>query len=317
MRFFEHGSLLFLLLQAVLGINLQLFQKDSHVVGALTHQRWKTSVKSLRTLRFIRTLSMKITIIGAGNIAYFMAMRLQAAGHQILEVYARRKEAADPLAGLTGSRSVADIKQLHAADVFLFALPDGVLKAVSDAVPFKEGGVCLHCSGTQPVEVLDAADAGVLWPLYSINKAHLPEETNVPLFWEARGARALEVVPRLAADISTNVHAADWQKRQTLHLSAVFANNFVNHLMAIASQQMKDSGLPFRESLRPIIEETLRLALTEEASECQTGPAIRHDEQTMKRHLQQLSGHPEWQAVYQAISASIQQFYSSSKDYDQ
>jgi hypothetical protein len=45
----------------------------------------------------------------------------------------------------------------------------------------------------------------------------------------------------------------------------------------------------------------------------QTGPAIRHDEGTVERHLALLKAHPEWQDLYQAMTRSIQQFYADKK----
>lgn len=256
---------------------------------------------------------MKVSIIGSGNIAWFMALRLKDAGCDLLEIYGRNPNAAKALAEKTFAKSVVSLNQLdNQADAYIFAIPDNVLKGLSEKFPFPDK-VQIHCAGAMSIDTLKSEETGILWPLYSINKENLPQTNNIPLFWEAKGARSVSLVPELASLLSSNTHQAGLQQRQELHLSAVFVNNFVNHLMAITQTRMEEVGLPFVESLQPIIERTLTAALAEQAVVSQTGPAIRNDGATMQKHLQLLAAHPEWQVIYKAISTSIHQFYNSLK----
>lgn len=256
---------------------------------------------------------MNISIIGAGNMAYFLATRLKKSGHCISCIYARRKSEADKLATLVNSTGTDNPSHLPSeTDVFFFALPDLAIQEFVVNFAFHKS-LKVHCAGTVPVEVFESKNAGVIWPLYSIKKELLPKVEDVPLFWEGVGQKGKEIISLLAQDLSKNCHEAGLEKRQELHLSAVFVNNFVNHIMTITAQRMQEINLPFKASLQPIIDETISLAMAGESARSQTGPAIRRDEGTMQRHLALIAQHPDWQDIYKAMSTSIQNFYPPVK----
>lgn len=256
---------------------------------------------------------MNITVLGSGNVAYFMAMRLHEAGHSIVEIYGRKPKPAGDLADLVHAKPVHNLDDLSdEAAVFIFALPDSVLSEFAQLFPFKDK-IAIHCAGALSVDILNFENAGVIWPLYSIKKGNLPSKKNIPLFWEAKGETVIDTVCHLALDISDNVRQANLSQRKALHLSAVFVNNFVNHLMAITQLRMQEEGFNFEQCFQPIIEQTIHLALKGKSAENQTGPAIRKDNATMESHLELLAAHPDWQAIYKAISTSIQQFYYNPK----
>ncbi|HET8573995.1 MAG TPA: Rossmann-like and DUF2520 domain-containing protein [Edaphocola sp.] len=251
---------------------------------------------------------MKISIIGSGNLAWFTAQRWQKAGHQIIEICSRNPTNAQALAAAVKAKACKHPESLsHEADAFLFALPDALLTTQVNLFRFKDR-IIIHGAGTQPAMGMPAGNSGVIWPLFSLNKSDLPKTNGIPVFWEAHGPAAEIAIPELAAALSGNCREADMGTRIQLHLSAVFVNNFVNHLMAVTQNRMATLGLPFNDSLQPIITQTLRAAIIGKSAESQTGPAIRHDMITMEKHLNLLAEHPEWQDIYQAISRSIQIF---------
>ncbi|RYZ52441.1 MAG: DUF2520 domain-containing protein, partial [Sphingobacteriales bacterium] len=77
-------------------------------------------------------------------------------------------------------------------------------------------------------------------------------------------------------------------------------------LLAIAQKLSEEHQLPFA-ILHPIIAQTLEQARRVMPAESQTGPAIRHDQQTIDKHMSLLDPHQEWQRIYADITASIQQ----------
>ena len=99
----------------------------------------------------------------------------------------------------------------------------------------------------------------------------------------------------------------DSAQRLRLHLGAVWASNFTNHLLGVAQTLLAEAGLPF-DLLHPLVRETIDKALAAQPSAfaVQTGPAVRHDAPTLATHQAALAAHPAWQSLYAAISASIQ-----------
>ena len=94
------------------------------------------------------------------------------------------------------------------------------------------------------------------------------------------------------------------EQRANLHVAAVFANNFANRCFAIAEKILEEKDLPF-ELLHPLMEETLAKALQDSPARMQTGPAMRGDEDTLRRHLLLLADHPAWMEIYRELSENI------------
>ena len=92
-----------------------------------------------------------------------------------------------------------------------------------------------------------------------------------------------------------------------MHVAAVVAGNFTNHLYALAEQYCRKEGLDFRQLL-PLIRETANRIEEISPAMAQTGPAIRHDRDTINQHLHILQDHPQLKNIYVLLTESIQQF---------
>jgi predicted short-subunit dehydrogenase-like oxidoreductase (DUF2520 family) len=114
------------------------------------------------------------------------------------------------------------------------------------------------------------------------------------------------IVEQLAQSISTQLHYLSEQQKSSLHLAAVFANNFTNHLYSICKQIVEKEGVPF-EILYPIISDTAGKILLTAPEESQTGPAVRGDEKTMNKHKGLLENQPNFLHIYEMLSKSIAQ----------
>lgn len=256
---------------------------------------------------------MRIVSIGSGNIAHFFIPRLQRKGHEIVQIYSPTLEHAHALAALCAVRDVTDDLAMIVpdADVYILAVKDDALPLLATQLQLA-GKVVIHCAGAVALDVIRAIsdERAVIWTLYSIKKHNLPVDNNIPLIVEANTPCAQAVAMTLAKDISDVVLETDFVQRQMLHLNAVFVNNFTNHLLTIAQKLGEEFKLPF-DVLHPIINQTLEQIKKVMPAESQTGPAIRHDEDTLNKHMALLQFHPEWQKIYADISNSIQHTTSS------
>ena len=114
----------------------------------------------------------------------------------------------------------------------------------------------------------------------------------------------LKTLQKLAKSISDNVNKINSEQRKTIHLAAVFACNFSNHLYTIASEILENNKLSF-DILKPLIEETALKIKNNHPSQMQTGPAIRGDKKIMDQHLKLLSKDKKLQTIYKLMSQSI------------
>lgn len=263
---------------------------------------------------------MKIVFLGAGNVAHHLATECENTGHEILAVYSRRKTHADELAERLAGAAATDQLDFSESEARLFflTLADDALEEVMSRLVLPEEALLVHTSGAKPLSDLQKwisiysdvpVKAGVLYPLQSISRNVELNWKELPLCIEGGDEEAETRLIDLARQISDEVYIVNSEERLRLHLAAVFANNFPNHLWAVAKELLEQQGLEF-DLLKPIIKETMRKALAaEHPADVQTGPARRGDEGTMARHLSLLDDEPHLARIYQVLSDSIMRWY--------
>ena len=257
---------------------------------------------------------MRVGLLGTGRVAAHLAPALLAAGHRLAFVWGRRPAAAQALAAGLPGPPVPVLPGLAAplppADVYLLALPDAALPAVLAAAAWPAGALVAHLAGAVGLEVFAAAPAvrgGVFYPLQTFSPGRAIAWPTVPLLLEAAPADAAgrATLLALARSLSPLVHELASAERRRLHVAAVFANNFTNHVLGIADALLAEARLP-PGLLAPLIAETLAKATARPPFAVQTGPAVRRDAPTLAAHRAALAAHPAWLAVYNALTASIQ-----------
>jgi len=192
-------------------------------------------------------------------------------------------------------------------DWVLMAVRDDAISEVAAALSaFIPDALVTHTSGATPGAVLSPFfhRFGVFYPLQTFSMERTPIWSKIPFCVDAPSESDVLFLRKIAKTIGNLVYRVTDTQRAQLHVAAVFANNFANHCFSIAEQILSQHDLPF-EMLYPLMEETLAKALLDAPSVMQTGPAIRGDKDTIKRHLQLLSQIPEWSALYLLISKNI------------
>ena len=128
-----------------------------------------------------------ITLVGSGNVATWMAQRLQGSSRfPVTQVYSRKLENARRLADLSGAEAIDDIKALNPDNqIFIFALVDNAYETILPQIPFRLPAAFLT-SGTFSCQCLKAyADIyGVIYPLQTFTKSQDMSELEVPLCLE-------------------------------------------------------------------------------------------------------------------------------------
>lgn len=248
---------------------------------------------------------MKIVLIGTGNTATVLGRKLKAAGHTIVQVFGRDSMAASQLAYDLGTESTNYWNVVNReADIYILAVSDIAIEEVMKELRLHEKTV-VHTAASVSKNVLKnaASHFGVFYPLQSLKKEidHLPE---IPIVIDASDDATLAELDVLAHSISSHVVEANDEQRLKMHLAAVFCNNFVNHLYALAEAYCKKEGIDFY-LLLPLIKETAERLDEIPPSQSQTGPAVRNDRATIEKHLALLEHYPQLQKVYTVLTESI------------
>ncbi len=248
---------------------------------------------------------MKIILIGAGNVASQLTLALAERGHTLLQVWSRTAEHARKLAERVGAASLTELGEIFTdADLYLFCVKDDALPQVITAMP-ETGGIWVHTAGSLPMELFATrkSDYGVIYPLQTFSRNRELSFQEIPLFIEGSTPANAAMLEQLAQALSRNVYRLPGDKRKKLHLAAVFACNFVNHLYALSAEILNEEELPF-DVLLPLIAETAAKVREMAPVAAQTGPALRGDEKVMQQHLDQLSD-PRLREIYRLLSDSI------------
>ena len=254
--------------------------------------------------------SLRIGLLGAGRVASHLGLALLAAGHHVPFVWSRTAAAAEALAAqLPGAQALTTLATpMPPADVYLLAVPDAAVAPLLAAAIWPAGALVAHLAGALPLGVFatqPAVRGGVFYPLQTFSPGRAIAWPAVPLCIEATDPAAEALLLALAASISRHVLLLDSSQRLRLHVAAVFANNFTNHLLGIAEALLTEARLP-PALLAPLVRETVEKALAHAPFGVQTGPAVRRDAPTLAAHHAALAAHPTWQALYTQLTASIQ-----------
>ena len=246
---------------------------------------------------------MKTVLIGSGNVAFHFAKAFSATQQRIDAIFGRNIE---NLKQISDETSVPFSKQLPDADFYILAVSDRAVTEVSKLIT-KENCLVAHTSGSLPMDALQGNfRKGVFYPLQTFSKNKIPDFSEIPFFINAKNTEDQEVMINFARQISKNVMPADDEKRKYIHLTAVFGNNFVNHLFARAKEIADSQGIPF-DFFFPLIKETINKIYEIEPKDAQTGPAVRNDQTILQMQERLLDG--QKLEIYKTISTSIKEMY--------
>jgi predicted short-subunit dehydrogenase-like oxidoreductase (DUF2520 family) len=200
------------------------------------------------------------------------------------------------------------------AQLFFLCVTDDAMAEVVKQLILPEGSILIHTSGSKSLHELNELllvyqdielKTGVFYPLQTFSKAFHVNFSEIPICIEAEDEAVEKVLITLGQDISDITYAVSSEERRVLHVAAVFACNFTNHLWGVAQEIVEQNDLEF-ELLKPLIYETFKKAMaSKNIFEAQTGPAARGDQKIINQHLLFLKQQPDYQHVYRALSEGI------------
>lgn len=248
---------------------------------------------------------MQIVVIGSGNVAFHLAKAFTEAQIPVSQIFGRNTT---ELQKISEQFSIPfSTETLADADLYIISVSDSSIGEVSALIKNKNVLVA-HTSGSVSREALNGNyRKSVFYPLQTFSKSKNLDYSKIPFFIDTENENDEEILKNLASKISKNVMIANNEKRKYIHLTAVFACNFVNHLYARAKEISDSQGIPFDYFL-PLIDETTQKIHELEPKLAQTGPAIRNDEKVLKLHESLLTDEEKLK-IYKTLNESIKKMY--------
>lgn len=249
---------------------------------------------------------MQTVIIGSGNVAYHLVKAFNQNHIDVKQIFGRNEAELSKISDEFQIPFSTD--WLEDADLYIIAVSDSAVETVSVLIK-KDNALVAHTSGSLPMGILKGNyRKASFYPLQTFSKTKTLDYSKVPFFIEAENQIDEKTLFELASIISENVETSDYEKRKYIHLTAVFACNFVNHLFARAKEISDSQNLPFQYFI-PLIDETVEKIHHLEPKLAQTGPAVRGDERILKLH-EDLITDQEHLKIYQLMNESIKKMYN-------
>lgn len=258
----------------------------------------------------------RVAIVGAGNLASALAVALHGAGYGIDQIVSRDQAAsfrrARRLAGQVGASAVAAARAQIRADIVWFCVPDGAIAGAAEALKAAadwSGKVAVHSSGALTSNELaqlrrrGAAVASV-HPFMTFVRGSRPRLVGVPFAIEGDA-----VAVRMARRIVKNLHGCAYSIRNedkaAYHAWGTFASPLLTALLVTSEHVAAAAGVKVkaaRQRMLPILKQTLANYVAFDAAGAFSGPIIRGDVDTVKRHLRTLRGVPVAEGVYVSLA---------------
>lgn len=249
-----------------------------------------------------------IVILGAGNVAFHLTRALIENTCNVRQIFNRTLEHAREIGEANRITYTDKISEIEKADIYIIASADSGIEEFSHYIPYDDVLV-VHTSGSSPMSVLKGDyRKGVFYPLQTFSKERTMRYDNIPFFIEAENPEDLSKLNDLGNRISNEVHELNFASRMQVHMTGVWANNFVNHLYYIAGNICEQNNVPF-DVLLPLIQETANKVIEMNPKDAQTGPAKRGDQVIIDRHLEALQDDSRLLQIYQILTDSIKRVY--------
>ena len=226
---------------------------------------------------------IKISIIGAGNVGINMFQTLRK--KKDVKIVSLFNRSIEKILGYRNKIFITnDINEIKISDIYIISTNDSSIEKISNKLKGGDG-IVVHTSGSTEMKILCIhKNFGVFYPLQTLTKDKLSDFKNIPICIEANNDINTKKLKKLVKIIGSKCYHVDSKQRLALHVAAVFACNFTNYLFSIAYDICTNNKIPF-ETLFPLIKETLEKIEKNKPSKIQTGPAIRKDMNTIKKHL--------------------------------
>jgi predicted short-subunit dehydrogenase-like oxidoreductase (DUF2520 family) len=257
-----------------------------------------------------------ISIVGPGNLGAALASTLPVAGYQVKFIAARPNgdsaRTAKSLARRLKARLVEIGKQPLDTDIIWITVADDAIADVARVLARSQdwkGKVVFHSSGAMTSEELaplrdKGAHVASVHPMMTFVRGTAPEMAGVAFALEGDAAAAREaraIVERLGG----RSFSIEERNKILYHVFGSFASPLIIALVATLEEVARAAGIrefEIKPVVVPLIWQTLRNYLTHDAEAAFSGPLVRGDVTTVRKHLAELQRLPEARAVYVALA---------------
>ena len=256
-----------------------------------------------------------VTIVGPGNLGAALALALSAAGCKIKFLAARRRSRqAAALARKVKARVIEIGNEPLLTDIIWITVPDDAIAGIASLLAPSQkwdGKLVFHSSGAlSSDELAPLRDRGArvasVHPMMTFVRGAVAEMAGVAFALEGDAA-AVRAAKSIVKDLGGNPFVIDKQNKVLYHVFGSFASPLIIALMASMEHVARAAGIrqgEIKRVMSPLLQQTMRNYLMQDAASAFSGPLVRGDVATVRRHLAELRKLPAARDVYVALASA-------------
>lgn len=258
---------------------------------------------------------MRIGIIGCGRVGTSFGKMLS----EKYEVVFFSEKMHDALYAADKAKSMIAMDcavLVGGSDVIFITVPDQKIEAVWNEIKdYAKDKIVCHMSGALTAdEVFKGGEkTASLHPVMAVSSPHCGKEMADAVY-TVEGSAAEEV--KEIFDF-LDIRDVDSDKKTLYHASCVFASNLVQAVMKIGKDSLTECGFEEDEALgalKKLAEGNVRNIFSKGLERSLTGPVDRNDVETVKKHLEVLSG--DEKEIYRLLSKKLLEIAEEKHDAD-
>ncbi len=262
----------------------------------------------------------RFSIVGAGRLGSSLGAALARRGWEPEAIVDR-----DPRAAREGRRligggraSTAPAAAAGAKGLVIIAVPDDAVARAAAALAGADGSwtgrVAVHTSGLLPAAALArlagrGARVASLHPIQSFPRKAMPAAAFTGIAWGLEGDEtAVEAAAAVVRALRGHVILLAAEDKPVYHAACALASNALVALEWTAAGLLGRAGLAegtAEAALFPLAQGTLQSVKSFGPEKALTGPILRGDVATVRRHLEALGAAPGAREVYAALGKQV------------
>ena len=245
---------------------------------------------------------LNIAIVGLGKVGCALGKALSQIDHVNLFLHNRTPSVAELLASKLQAQYLEDIRITSNIDLFIISIPDDNIKDVANFIrSHHPKAAIVHTSGSLDISQVNGLKCGLFYLLDSFGYEGDHDLKNTPIFIEAHSPELNHLLDQLAHQLSDQVYRFSKEERYTIHLAAVWLNNFSNAVVKKGLELLDHSSID-NSVLNKLLETTYRKIQVIGPEKAQTGPALRGDVNTIKQHLSHLKSKEDKESLFSTFN---------------
>lgn len=269
-----------------------------------------------------------VSIIGAGRLGTSLGYALLKKGHRIKALSCKRISSARESRQIIGEGEASTDNALTAreGDLVILCLPDEeivkVAEELADSNVKWSKKYIFHSSGLLPSKILDplrvqGALVASFHPIQSFSQKKTDPKYFENIYYGLEGGReALVLSQKIVHELGGHPIIIKEKDKSLYHAACSIASNFFVVLLDMATSLLKQTGLSEKEAfqaLQPLVQGTLHNVKNLNIKDSLTGPVIRGDQESVRKHLKALRNIPLYYETYKKLAAQAVEIAKKEK----